>query len=134
MCTRHRFRKENATRIVTEGLPFDDFKNDRLQALRWQTLAPIGISATIRGAPSIEEPQLTSKLVLLAVKQDRFDESGLMVLAARITCDLSLITSIDELAELVSSSSEELDDDVDDELSPSESECGACDVLGASGV
>ena len=55
--------------------------------------------------------------MFLAVKQDRFDESGLVALAAWM-CDLSLITSIDELAESVSSSSEEeLDDDVDDELS-----------------
>ena len=28
------------------------------------------------GAPSTEDPQLTSKVVFLALKQERFDESG----------------------------------------------------------
>ena len=56
------------------------------------------------GAPSTEAPQLTSKVVSLAVKQERFDESGLVALAAWITCDLSLITRIDELVEWVSAS------------------------------
>ncbi len=49
----------------------------------WQILAPIGISGTSRiGAPSTEEPQLTSKLEFLPVKQERFAESGFVALAA----------------------------------------------------
>ena len=107
------------------------------QASRWQTHAPTGISATNwMGAPSTEDPQLTSKVVFLAVKQERFDESGLMALATWITCDLSLTTRIDELVEWVSTSSEEeleSDDDVVDESSSSESESGACGVVGATG-
>ena len=64
-------------------------------------------------APSTEDPQLTSKLVFLTVKQERFDESGFVALAAWITCDLSLMISAEELEELISSSSEEeLDEDV----------------------
>ncbi len=88
------------------------------------------------GAPSTEAPQLTSKGVSLAVKQERFDESPLVALAAWITCDLSLITRIDELVEWVSASSEkelESDDDVVDESSSSESESGACGVVDATG-
>ena len=88
------------------------------------------------GAPSPEEPQLTSKVVFLAVKQERFDESGLVALAAWITSFLSLITRNDEVVEWVSASSEEeleSDDDVVDESSSSESGSGACGVVGATG-
>ncbi len=73
----------------------------------------MGISGTSRiGSPKTAEPQLTSKLVSLAVKQERFDESGFVDLAAWITCDLSLV-AIDEHVEVVfSSSEEELADEV----------------------
>ena len=80
--------------MVTRGLPFNHLRKwstAAKQALRWQTLAPTGISAiNWISAPSTEEPQLTSKAVFLAVKPERFDESGLVALAAWITCDLSL--------------------------------------------
>ena len=86
-------------------------------------------------APSTEDPQLTSKLVFLAVKQKRFDESGFVALAAWITCDLSLITSTEEVEELIASSSEdELDEDELDVSSLSESESGACCAFATSGV
>ena len=78
------------------------------------------------GAPSTEAPQLTSKVVFLALKQERFDESGLVALAAWITCDLSLMTNMEELEEEISSFSEdELDEDELDVSSLSESEIGA---------
>ena len=68
--------------------------------------------------------------MFLAVKQERFDESGFVALAAWITCDLSLMISAEELEELISSSSEEeLDEDVLDVSSLSESESGACCAL-----
>ena len=79
---------------------------------------------------------MTSKVVFLAENQEPFDESGLAALAAWITCDFSLITRIDELVEWLSFSSEEeleLDDDVVDKSSSSESESGACFVVGAAG-
>ena len=79
------------------------------------------------GASSTEGPQLTSKIAFLAVKLQRFDESGLVALAAWITHDL--VTRIDELIEWVSASSDEeleFDDDV-------VAESGACCVVdGAS--
>ena len=53
------------------------------QALRWQILAPIGTSGMSRmGAPSTDEPQLTSKVVFLVMKQERLDDSGFVALAA----------------------------------------------------
>ena len=69
----------------------------------------MGISGTSRiGEPSTEEPQLTSKL---------------------------LMTSTEQLEELISSSSgEELDKDELEVSSLSESESGACCALGTSGV
>ena len=87
------------------------------------------------GAPSTEDPQLTSKVVFLALKQERFDELAFVALAAWITCDLSLMTRIEELEELIASSSEdELNEDEQDVSSLSESESGACCYLVASGV
>ena len=86
------------------------------------------------GASSTEEPQLTSKLAPLALKQDRFDELGFVALAAWITCDFSLMTSAEECCKLISSSSEEeLDEAVLDVSSLSESESGAGGVFQALG-
>lgn len=103
--------------------------------MRWQTRAPRGISGTnLIGASSTEEPQLTSKLAPLALKQDRFDELGFVALAAWITCDFSLMTSAEECCKLISSSSEEeLDEAVLDVSSLSESESGAGGVFQALG-
>ena len=65
-----------------------------------------------------------------AVGHERFDESGFVDLAAWITCDLSLMTSTEELDRLISASSEEeLDEDVLGVSSLSESESGACSSL-----
>ena len=89
------------------------------QAFHWQTLTPIGISGTSRmGAPSTEDPQLTSKVVFLVLKRVRFDESGCVALAALIS----------------SSSEDELIEDEPDASSLSESESGACCSLVPSGV
>ena len=77
---------------------------------------------------------MTSNVVFLAVQQERFDEPGLVALAAWITCDFSLMTKIDDFAESASSSSDEevaSDDEVVDE-SESESDTGSfVGVLGA---
>ena len=79
------------------------------------------------GAPSTDNPQLTSKVVFLVLKQERFDDSGIVALAAWTTCDLSLITSTEDCKELLASSSEdELDEDELDESSLSESESTVC--------
>ena len=105
------------------------------QAIRWQTLAPTGISGTsLIGAPSTEDPQLTSKVVFPCIEAGAFDESGLVARAAWITCGLSLMTRIEELEELISSSEDELDEDELDVSSLSESESGACCSLVTSGV
>ena len=103
------------------------------QALRWQTLAPKGISGTnLIGASSTEEPQLTSKLVFLARKQERLDELGFVALAACITCDFSLMTNTEEFCKLISSTpEEELDEEELDVSSLSESESGAGGIVAA---
>ena len=70
------------------------------------------------GAPSTEDPQLTSKVVFLVLKRERFDESGCVALAALIS----------------SSSEDELNEDEPDVSSLSGSESGACCSLVPSGV
>ena len=81
-------------------------------------------------ASSTEEPQLTPKLVLSATKQERFDELGCVALTACTTCDFSLITSMEEDVQFTSSSSEEeLDEEVLDVSSLSDSQSEACGSL-----
>ena len=83
-CTRHIFASI-ATTLVQKyrRIHFRKRSMAAKQTLRWQILAPSGTSGTsLMGAPSTEDPQLTSKVVFLVLKQERFDESGCKALAA----------------------------------------------------
>ena len=71
------------------------------------------------------------------MKQERFDEPGLVALAAWITCDFSLMTKIDDFAESASSSSDEevaSDDEVVESESSSELESDTGSFVGVLGA
>ena len=55
----------------------------KMQALRWQTLAPSGtFSTNLVGDPRTDAPQLISNLVFWVIKQERLADSGFVTLAA----------------------------------------------------